>query len=330
MARPKKKGFDYFPLDVNFMHDERMIPIRVHGGVEHFAVAVGLLCGVYRNGYYMEWSELSVMKVAADVMVGVDVVEQTIDMMVKYGFFDRRLANEERVLTSVEIQERYMMMKRGPFDFDAMPYRLVGDGKRRVSAAEIVQNDAKTEQNSAETPSDGDKIDQKPIKESKEKVKKNKQKKILPSGSIAKKDESAPAPPQDGNFKDFSLKEITLDEVKALCQLPEVARLRPEYGDADDFYAYYAARGWMASSGVPIRSCKDALIAWLRRRGEFAARKGAQHRDVPSRQVAAAAAAQPKQRRRDEDEEPESSEPRHFFTKEELDAFLKQHNYGRP
>ncbi len=32
MARPKKKGFDYFPLDVNFMHDERMIPIRVHGG----------------------------------------------------------------------------------------------------------------------------------------------------------------------------------------------------------------------------------------------------------------------------------------------------------
>lgn len=45
MARPKKQGFDYFPLDVNFMHDERMIPIRVYGGAEHFAVAIGLLCG---------------------------------------------------------------------------------------------------------------------------------------------------------------------------------------------------------------------------------------------------------------------------------------------
>ena len=57
MARPTKTGLNYFPLDVDFFDDPRVGAVTVEHGTEGQAAVVMLLCAIYRNGYYIEWTQ---------------------------------------------------------------------------------------------------------------------------------------------------------------------------------------------------------------------------------------------------------------------------------
>ena len=84
MARPQKRGMDYFPMDVNTNHT--LDYLRMRFGLVGFGAVVRLWQRIYaENGYYMEADE--------DAL----------------GFFaeENRLYEEEGILTSYEIQERY-------------------------------------------------------------------------------------------------------------------------------------------------------------------------------------------------------------------------------
>ena len=52
MARPTKKGVDYFPLDVHL--DEKWEIIEAKFGLEGFAILIKLLQKVYDKGYYLK------------------------------------------------------------------------------------------------------------------------------------------------------------------------------------------------------------------------------------------------------------------------------------
>ena len=62
MARPKKTGLDYFPFDVDFFNDEKIEAISGEFGIKGEIVAIKLLAAIYRNGYFIEWSEMLQMK----------------------------------------------------------------------------------------------------------------------------------------------------------------------------------------------------------------------------------------------------------------------------
>ena len=57
MARPIKAGLDYFPFDVDFFSDEKIVVIAGEYGLKGELTAIKLLCAVYRNGYFAEWSK---------------------------------------------------------------------------------------------------------------------------------------------------------------------------------------------------------------------------------------------------------------------------------
>lgn len=108
MARPIKPGLDYFPFDVDFFNDEKIFAIAGEFGLKGEITTIKLLCAVYRNGYYIEWSEMLKFKLLKELPgVSADLLEQILQRLLKWGFFDKHLFESASILTSRGIQRRY-------------------------------------------------------------------------------------------------------------------------------------------------------------------------------------------------------------------------------
>jgi hypothetical protein len=108
MARPNKTGLDYFPLDVDFFEDEKMLAISGEFAVKGEIISLRLLCEIYRNGYFVEYSELLKNKLARLGGLSGGLVDEVVGKLVKYGFFDGSLFSEKNILTSNGIQKRFV------------------------------------------------------------------------------------------------------------------------------------------------------------------------------------------------------------------------------
>lgn len=108
MARPIKHGLDYFPFDVDFFSDEKLVAISGEFGIKGEITTIKLLCAVYRNGYFIEWTEMLKYKLLKELPgVSVELLDQIISRLVKWGIFDKGLFNSASILTSRGIQRRY-------------------------------------------------------------------------------------------------------------------------------------------------------------------------------------------------------------------------------
>jgi len=107
VARPKKIGLDYFPLDVVIDDDVELIEAEF--GLQGFAILIKLWQKIYRNGYYIEWSTDNELLFSKRLNV-----EKTLVSTVVNGCFHRKLFNKEiykqyGILTSKGIQKRYIL-----------------------------------------------------------------------------------------------------------------------------------------------------------------------------------------------------------------------------
>lgn len=108
MARPYKTGIDYFPLDVDFFVDDKMIAIAGEFGIKGEVAVIHLLCAIYRNGYYVEWNDRLRSKLDRELPgVSVDLLCMIVDRLVRWEFFDKSLFYSSSILTSKGIQRRY-------------------------------------------------------------------------------------------------------------------------------------------------------------------------------------------------------------------------------
>lgn len=108
MARPIKHSLDYFPFDVDFFSDEKLYAISGEFGIKGEITTIKLLCAVYRNGYYIEWTEMLKFKLLKELPgVSADLLDQIIKRLVKWDFFDKDLFDSVSILTSKGIQRRY-------------------------------------------------------------------------------------------------------------------------------------------------------------------------------------------------------------------------------
>uniref|UniRef100_UPI0025A4EAB1 DUF4373 domain-containing protein n=1 Tax=uncultured Alistipes sp. TaxID=538949 RepID=UPI0025A4EAB1 len=126
MARPQKTGLDYFPFDVDFFDDEKMVCIGGEFGVKGELAAVKLLCAIYHSGYFAEWNELLRYKLLRQLPgVSAQLLEDIVNRLVIWGFFDRALFDSARILTSEGIQRRYFEIARRRKGAADLPYILV-------------------------------------------------------------------------------------------------------------------------------------------------------------------------------------------------------------
>ncbi|NGP60091.1 DUF4373 domain-containing protein [Paenibacillus thiaminolyticus] len=109
MARPRKEGLEYFPLDIDIDQDDKLVvPIAKYGN-RGFGVIVRLMMEVYRNGYYYNWTEKEQYVFAMKVNEDINYVQEVVSECINWGFFDRNMAETHHILTSHGIQKRFLM-----------------------------------------------------------------------------------------------------------------------------------------------------------------------------------------------------------------------------
>lgn len=113
MARQAKQGLDYFPFDVDFFDDDRIVLACSNFGFKGEVIAMKLLCKIYKdNGYYYQWGDdearLFAKRVGGDVQH--TLVNDIVHELIRRDFFDKIMFDRFKILTSSDIQERYLFI----------------------------------------------------------------------------------------------------------------------------------------------------------------------------------------------------------------------------
>ena len=107
MARPRKEGLDYFPIDVDIFEDLEVEYAKF--GADGFTIYMYLLTRVYKRGYYLEVDEDFLIVMAARLRMSEQKVMQVLNYLLKRSLFDNTLFQSVKVLTSAGIQERFQL-----------------------------------------------------------------------------------------------------------------------------------------------------------------------------------------------------------------------------
>lgn len=136
MARPNKEGLDYFPFDVDFFSDEKIGSISGEFGIKGEITAIKLLCAIYRNGYFILWNDALKMSLLRGLPgISLELLEQIVTRLVRWGFFEQTLFSTVSVLTSKGIQERYFKAIKRRKDSSNYPYLLVNVDNNKVNVS---------------------------------------------------------------------------------------------------------------------------------------------------------------------------------------------------
>ena len=115
MARPKKYGLDYFPLDVDIFEDDKLFDVQNEYGSTGEAVYLRLLCLVYKNGYYFRFDSLDklallILRSIGNRWADKEKIKEIILYLGECGLFSAELLRAG-VVTSRSIQRRFLKAK---------------------------------------------------------------------------------------------------------------------------------------------------------------------------------------------------------------------------
>lgn len=153
MARPIKKGLDYFPFDVDFFTDPKIRVLKSRYGADGITLYMYLLCEIYKNGYYLKTNEDYFFILVDDLRMNVNKVRQVLNFLLERSLFDKTLFQSDKVLTSTGIQERFQCAvkeraKKTPIDIK--DYWLLSEEKTEsfLKVNTKTNNSEKNESNS--------------------------------------------------------------------------------------------------------------------------------------------------------------------------------------
>ena len=112
MARPVKRGLDYFPLDVDVFSDRKIKILYSRFGADGFTLYVYLLCQIFNDGYYMQVDDDLNFVVASDLKMSAEKIGLMMNFLLERSLFDSKLFRSDKVLTSAGIQRRYQQAVR--------------------------------------------------------------------------------------------------------------------------------------------------------------------------------------------------------------------------
>lgn len=112
MGRNVKKGLEYYPIDVDIVSDIKIRKLIKRQKGQAFAVYTLLLCCIYKNGYYIQWDDDLPFILAEQTGFTEQYILQVINCCIDIGLFSAELYNQDQILTSRSIQERYLFICR--------------------------------------------------------------------------------------------------------------------------------------------------------------------------------------------------------------------------
>lgn len=112
MARPLKIGIDYFPLNIDWVTDDKIFVLRAETGWQGIGIYMALISKIYEAGYYLEWNDKAEKIFAAKNNIDKDVLNKIVSVCRNEGLFDNKLFKKHGILTSVGIQKRFFEITR--------------------------------------------------------------------------------------------------------------------------------------------------------------------------------------------------------------------------
>lgn len=108
MARPQKRGIDYFPFDVGFFDSKPIKVLKGRYGTDGITLYLYILCEIYKeNGYYLQIDDDFNYVTASDIGMEDSKIGQILNFLCKRSLLDGTLFASDKVLTSHGIQSRY-------------------------------------------------------------------------------------------------------------------------------------------------------------------------------------------------------------------------------
>lgn len=191
MARPKKKGLDYFPLDNDIFEDEKLFDLQNEYGPLGEVIYIRLLCLINKNGYYYKFKNIDTLSAMLIKSIGnrwardKKTVREIILYLAEINLFSSELM-QCNVITSRGVQRRYLKaVERRQSDigeFNLLEKSDLQEGLLSVPQNRI--NVAETQVNAAETPVDVSSYPPKESKENKSKVNESKGKYRCSQGGL--------------------------------------------------------------------------------------------------------------------------------------------------
>ena len=105
MARPIKKGLDYFPMDVTL--DLKMQLLKAKYGLEGLGFIDLLYRVIYNEGYYIKLDDDSLLMLAGNFGIKEERFRELLKFCIEKEFFHEPFWNQHKILTSQGIQKRY-------------------------------------------------------------------------------------------------------------------------------------------------------------------------------------------------------------------------------
>ncbi len=109
MARPVKRGLDYFSFDVNFFADKKIKVLKTNYGADGIAIYLYILCRIYEDGYYTTADDDFIFIISDDLNMSINKVQQVLKFLLERSMFDNTLFQSDTILTSTGIQKRFQM-----------------------------------------------------------------------------------------------------------------------------------------------------------------------------------------------------------------------------
>ncbi|MFK2157879.1 DUF4373 domain-containing protein [Bacteroides fragilis] len=166
MSRPNKTGLSYFPMDVDLFQDIRIRKLIKYQSGKAITVYALLLCLIYQRGYYMRWDEELPFIISEQTGFEEAYILEVIRSCMTLGLFSKKLYDDEQIITSKGIQERYLyickLLKRR---VSITEYLLIDEEKELVTSQETGVISGKTPVISEETALNSVKMQQKKRKE---------------------------------------------------------------------------------------------------------------------------------------------------------------------
>lgn len=262
MARPKKKGLNYFSFDVDFFSDKKIKRLRAKFGNNGVAVYIYLLCEIYRKSYYIDYDEDLILDISDEMNISENATRQILNYLLSRSLFDDTLAKSAKVLTAASIQRRYLKAKSASSNAVEIEdqYCLLKSEDIDTSS-EVYPENSFSDKNVVFSENNRCKSEKNNTKESKVN-----EKYLLTSGN------------QPEN----------LSTVSTTPTFKEVVACIEEIGggvNAQKFYNYYSSRGWKDKNGVPI-DLKTSVIHWQNTEGKFKSKPKSKSESIPESPMA--------------------------------------------
>lgn len=185
MARPKKVGLDYFPLDV-FLGGSVEYISCLYGAIG-VQVIISLWRRIYAHSYYYRYDERAAIVCAKEFGEQLtlcfpkknkeswEIFDEIVKKAVEFGVFDREMFEKHSILTSKSIQKTYLEAKRKSSAAKIDPRFALIDESCAVSAEKTAVFGAETTAKTEIMPQS--KVKQSKVKQSKEKQSKEEESK---------------------------------------------------------------------------------------------------------------------------------------------------------